>query len=268
MGDILPPVLSHPKIIDDPVPLASQCKATEPFVDVLRSKLIETRFVETLQGYHLLNDTPVKEAVWETINASVVKNVCNIDSIGNGNHLSGRDMVIDGHGISNKTSCVKNGVVSLSSYRLTNVCNIKNHGDIFTIVAEIERRDESFEYYSILLREIKEDHLVYQWVVIPKNHPIFVMDPSSWAKKFSKRGKCTGWTSRYASIHFSMSSQLWFKFRIKEIREFIVQQVSISRSQMGCLSYKSLLRRNTTHRQVQGSLVRLIGSYTAPHNQD
>jgi hypothetical protein len=107
-----------------------------------------------IKGYHLVNETPIKETRWEDINVSIVSPYCEISDVAKGNHKSGKDHSCIGFGISNKSATVsKKGIVNVSSYRLTSVCSNKKPGDIRRIRAEIAKRDSSYSYYSLLIRD-------------------------------------------------------------------------------------------------------------------
>ena len=84
---------------------------------------ILTRAKTEIKGYHLLNESPIKESRWEDINVAILSPFCRITDVAKGDHTSGKDIVCNGHGISNKSAMVsKKGIVSISSYRLTKVC--------------------------------------------------------------------------------------------------------------------------------------------------
>ena len=173
----------------------------------------------------MINKAPIKESVWEEINCGIVKNVCLITDCANGNHASGKDNKFDNINYSNKSTKVEGNNISISSYRLTSVCNDANNGNPAEIIKEIKKRDSSFDYYSILIRKEKEKELIeYMWYIIPKDYYVFKTD--SLIPKIGKKGKKTnlfvGWESKYSDITFSMSSQLWYKFNIKDIEKYKV----------------------------------------------
>ena len=120
-------------------------------------------FTLCVKGYHMLNTDPIKEAVWESINAVVFKySGIQIISQACGSHSSGSDIETDAGKFSNKSAkyegkCSK---FAISSYRLTAVTNAENVGSLEEIFKEINER-KNFEYYSVILREELER--------IPKN---------------------------------------------------------------------------------------------------
>lgn len=128
-----------------------------------------------IKGYHLVNETPIKETRWEDINESIVSPYCEISDVAKGNHKSGKDHSCMGFGISNKSTTVsKKGIVNVSSYRLSSVCSDKKPGDIKCIKSEIAKRDSSYSYYSLLIRdESSPDVLVYKWYMVPKTCSVF-----------------------------------------------------------------------------------------------
>ena len=197
--------------------------------DVKQFKQLQKEFSREIYGYHLLNDYPIKESTWEVINKNIVGKKFKID-YEHGHHGSGMDMKMGEIFVSNKSAKIqKNGHISLSSYRLTTVTNPKHPNTPESIIAEIEKRDCSFDYYAILLRSETDEHIMYYWCMIPKTHVIFDVSNQTLHKKTNKRGKMTGWTSEHASISFSMSSQLWFHFNLKDIQEYILHTCQVSR---------------------------------------
>lgn len=70
------------------------------------------------------------------------------------------------------------------------------------------------------------------WYIIPKDYYVFKTD--SLIPKIGKKGKKTnlivGWESKYSDITFSMSSQLWYKFNIKDIEKYKVCSTEIDNS--------------------------------------
>ena len=189
-------------------------------------KKLQNPFEKTLNGYHMINKAPIKESVWEEINCLIVKNVFSIADQANGNHVSGKDNRFDNIDVSNKSTKINGNNVSISSYRLTSVCNDKNIGNPQVILNKIEKKDESFEYYSILIRSEKnnDEKITYTWYIIPKDCYIFkiVNLTPKLGKNGKKKGEVVGWQSKYCDITFSMSSQLWYKFNIECIEKYKV----------------------------------------------
>lgn len=196
-------------------------------------KNLNSQFASVITGYHMVNTMPIKESVWEEINCDIVRGVFSIADKANGNHISGKDMKFDNLNISNKSAKTEGNNISISSYRLTTVCNDKNIGDENTIIEEIKKRDKSFEYYSLLLRTEKEKSIIeYKWYIIPKNCYVFNIDKlePKYGKVGSKKGEIVGWQSKYCDITFSMSSQLWYKFDIKHIEKYEICNTTIDNS--------------------------------------
>jgi hypothetical protein len=199
-----------------------------------RNPKITKNFENEIKGYHLMNKTPLKESLWEDINTNIVKEFCVISDEANGNHLPGKDNKYNNWNISNKTCKLgKNGKVSISSYRLSSVCNNKSPSTKEKIVEEIHKRDSNFDYYSILIREEDENDknkMTYMWCVIPKNYYIFNVETQEFTPKMGKQkrsqGQNVGWTGKYFDINFSMSSQLWYHFQFDDIKQFVLAKVT------------------------------------------
>tara|TARA_Y100000816_G_scaffold221973_1_gene167006 strand:- start:531 stop:1286 length:756 start_codon:yes stop_codon:yes gene_type:complete len=196
-------------------------------------KNLQKKFNEVIGGYHLINKTAIKEAVWEEINCDIVSSVCSITDEANGNHTSGKDNRFDNMNVSNKSTKTDGNMVTVSSYRLTSVCSDKNNGNSQEIINEIEKRDSSFDYYSILIRNEKENSIIeYMWYIIPKDYYIFKVNSFTpkYGKIGKKKGEVIGWESKYCNITFSMSSQLWYNFNIKDIKKYKVCHTEIDNS--------------------------------------
>ena len=96
---------------------------------VMKSYYICKEFKNNIKGYHYINNSPIKEAIWENINVDIVKDKCSVGDFANGNHKSGKDNKFNNWNISNKTCKFdEKGKTSVSSYRLTSVCSNRNKG--------------------------------------------------------------------------------------------------------------------------------------------
>ena len=204
---------------------------------------LSQEFKDHIEGYHLINDTPIKCHVWEEFNNSIVDEFTPVSDSANGNHLSGRDAFWKGKGISQKSIKIDNNTTnsfSLSSYRLTKVCSNKNVGDPNIILKEINKRDESFDYYSILLRKEFDNKIKYYWAFIPKKSCVFNINKTiihKLGKRGNKKGSITGWESKhtdtesYFDITFSMSSHLWFKnISLTKIKKYILCEYTYTKT--------------------------------------
>ncbi len=198
-------------------------------------------FSKCVKGYHLVNDDPIKESPWEDINAIVLNaSGCSVNSKSNGSHQSGGDLSCSLGEFSNKSTQYESGNKSfkISSYRLTTVCSDKTPGNIEDIIAEINIR-KNFTFYSIIVRQDTETHILYEWYLIPSDFP--ALNPASykWHAKLGKKGKnkdaITGWETNELngssmSITFSMSSQLWIHLSITDdMKKFIIGSCCVNR---------------------------------------
>jgi len=203
-------------------------------------KNIDTHFKKCVNGYHLINSSPINETIWEDINAVIFSSLgINIYSKSNGSHSSGMDINCSLGRISNKSAKYSNNKKSFdtSSYRLTTVCSEKNCGTPIEIINEIKKR-KNFDYYSFIIRhETNNEHISYDWLLIPSNYIIFDPSEYTWEPTIGKRGKNkdakVGWNTNKIngskmSITFSMSSQLWIHIEMtEEIKKFIVASATV-----------------------------------------
>ena len=199
----------------------------------IKYRSLQPQFTSVIKGYHMINTTPIKESVWEEINCDIVRDRCIIADQANGNHTSGKDNRFDNINISNKSTKQNGDTINISSYRLSSVCSDKNNGSSQDILNEIEKRDKSFDYYSILIRDEKENsNIIYKWYIIPKDCHLFKIDSLTpkLGKIGKKKDKVVGWKSKYCSITFSMSSQLWFHFNIEDIQKYKICQTEVDNS--------------------------------------
>jgi hypothetical protein len=213
-------------------------------IDSIDKLLLQKNFETCLQGYHNINSCPLKEAMWEEVNIDIFESLgISINNKSNGSHLSGMDIDCSIGKISNKSAKYinnKSNYITISSYRLTSVCDVKECGEPIKIIEEINKR-KNFDYYSCILRKdfIKKDidiiEYKYEWLLIPSSYK--VLDPSNyeWNPTYSKKNptKQTGWETNIIegskmNITFSTSSQLWIKIKItEEIKKFIIASVDI-----------------------------------------
>ena len=194
----------------------------------LKSPQITENFINEITGFHLIHNNPITESTWEYINTNIIKSTYKLTYYANGQHLSGKDLTFNNWNISNKTCKCKNNNISVSSYRLTKVCDIKNYGISQNIINEINNRNKSFEYYSILLRKELNNTITYYWCIVPEDYYIFNINKYNLIYKYNKQNKVIGWQSKYYTIIFSMSSQLWFNFKFNDIKKYIVQSIDIN----------------------------------------
>lgn len=200
---------------------------------VLKSNTVKKCFMNELRGFHLINTCAIKESFWEEINRNIVRDKCVVNDIADGNHKSGKDMRFNDWNISNKTCKLEKNNINISSYRLSSVCNNKEIGTKEHIMEEIEKRDNSFEYYSILIRDEHKDknQITYHWCIIPKTFFVFDLNNQSFVPKIGvkgkSKGKVAGWKGEYFDITFSMSSQLWFHMKFNHIKKYIIHSIII-----------------------------------------
>ena len=203
-------------------------------------------FTKCVTGYHLINNDPIKEAVWEDINRIVLEHSgYPVQSQSCGSHAPGADLTCSLGRFSNKSTKWASGKTStkkdsfdISSYRLTSVCSDKTPGDVETILGEIQRR-KNFEYYSIIVREEFGEDIKYDWYLLPSDYPAVNPESYEWKQKIGKQGKnkdsVVGWETNvvdgsHMSITFSMSSQLWMNIQVtEEMKQFVVGTCSVKK---------------------------------------
>jgi hypothetical protein len=220
------------KVVNTTNPRVIESSVRENLLDILRCDAITSAFNSEIRGYHSINRTPIKESVWEDFNYNIVSKVCDVTNEANGNHLSGADMCFNGQGISMKSAKIeKDNSIKISSYRLTKVCSDRTPGNIDEIMGEINNRDQSYNYYSILFRKENNGIIKYYWCLIDKTCSIFKMNKENIIAKIGKRGRNkdqqVGWSSTNFAINFSMSSQLWYNLNIEDIHDYIIAEIEI-----------------------------------------
>jgi hypothetical protein len=243
---------TSPKKIEMEIVPSSNCK-TNCYCKLSRMSVVLNEvtkvslgenFKKCVQGYHLINSEPLKEAVWEAVNAQVfVASGISVESKSSGSHSPGSDITCAIGNISNKSAKYdgkKQESFSVSSYRLTAVCSGTNCGTPAAIIAEIEKR-KNFQYYSIIVREELESTYNYHWYLIPSDHPSLSPHTYEWVPMIGKRGvnkgKQVGWETNTVngsnmSVSFSMSSQLWINVAVtEELKQYIVGTVTTTQKQ-------------------------------------
>jgi hypothetical protein len=150
---------------------------------------LEKHFIKSVNGYHMLNDAPIKEAFWEEINSEILEEAgYTINKKSGGSHKSGIDIDSSLGGFSNKSTMYSKNRASfkVSSYRLTMVCSNKNSGMIDEIITEINSR-KNFDSYSIIVREQIGKTSIYDWYIIPNDYE--ALNPASYTWTPLKGGK-------------------------------------------------------------------------------
>jgi len=214
---------------------------TKYIIDDMIKQQFMLNFKKCVKGYHLLNASPINETIWETINSEILeKSGCKVLNISNGSHSSGRDIICDIGGLSNKSAKYNKSKneFSISSYRLTTVCSNKDCGTVEKIINEINSR-KNYDYYSFIVRNEQDDDIEYDWYIIPSNHPSFMPETYKWEPMFGQRGKKIGeqigWKTNEIngskmSITFSMSSQLWLSITVTDdLKAFIMSSCKVNK---------------------------------------
>lgn len=222
---------------------SSLINAKEDLNDMLK-KQFSLNFNKCVKGYHLINASPINETIWETINSEILeKSGCKVLNISNGSHTSGRDIICDLGGLSNKSAkydkSKKNpkSKFSISSFRLTTVCSDKDCGNIEKIINEINSK-KNYDYYSLMVRNENKDEIEYDWYLIPSDHPSFNPESYKWSPMYGQIGKKKdeqiGWKTNEVngskmSISFVLSSQLWLSIAVTDdLRKFIVSSCKVN----------------------------------------
>jgi len=209
-------------------------------MDEVNKELINENFTKCVRGYHLINNSPIKEAVWEDINSTVfVRSGIEVFSKSDGSHLSGMDINSALGRISNKSAKYSSGKThfDISSYRLTTVCSENSCGSVEEIVEEINGR-KNFDFYSIIIRKEEQPNTIeYDWLLIPSTHPVLSPASYEWSPSIGKRGKKkdsqVGWHTNTINgcsmkIEFAMSSQLWMMIEMtEELKQYIIATVTV-----------------------------------------
>ena len=212
-------------------------------MDQVNKELITQNFTKCVRGYHLINNSPIKEAVWEDINSTVFgRSGIEVFSKSDGSHLSGMDINSALGRISNKSAKYSSGKThfDISSYRLTTVCSENSCGSAEEIVAEINAR-KNFDFYSIIIRKeettSQPNSIEYDGLLIPSTHPVLSPASYDWTPSIGKRGKKkdsqVGWHTNTINgcsmkIEFAMSSQLWMMIEMTaELKQYIIASVTV-----------------------------------------
>jgi len=234
----------QPILITDYVP-----EAEEKVPLLLVHSQYAANFVKIVTGYHYLNADPINETVWETINCQVlVYSGCTVQNSSSGSHSSGRDIICELGGISNKSAkySKQQTEFAISSYRLTTVCSEKDCGTVEAIIAQINSR-KNYDYYSFIVRNETADAIKYDWYMIPSDEPVLSPECYEWEPMIGQRGKNigeqVGWKTNDLNgskmrITFSMSSQLWITIKATpELKKYIVSSCTVNNKTKTELDY-------------------------------
>lgn len=210
-----------------------------------KNKTILDNFTTYIIGYHMINKEPIKEAIWENINLSIIQSIFNITYNASGSHKSGIDLIYNNWKISNKTGKIeKNNIIKISSYRLSSITSSQSINTIENIKNEITKRNNSYNYYSLLLRKDCNNYIEYFWYIIPKDYYIYNHINTEIKPKYDKNNKQSGWKSKYFEIQFSMSSQLWFNFTFDDIQKYLITSIIVYKKNCNIISYNKIYNDN------------------------
>ncbi len=216
-------------------------------------------FNKCVSGYHIVNDTPIKESVWESINMQILEASGCKPSASPGSHRSGMDLSCSFGRLSNTTSVYRKGdsIFPLSSYRLTSVCSLGQPGAISDVLKEIDQRS-AFDFHSVLVRNQTAEQLYYDWYLLPRHYGGLNPHQYIWSYTIGKRGahagKVIGWESNVVngssmSIRFNMSSQLWTQLSVtSDLKQFRIASCVVNRHRrMSYIELNDRLRETCQH---------------------
>jgi len=141
--------------------------------------------------------------------------------------------------ISAKAGQIKNGIISISSYRLTTFNNLKEKLKFIRI------QHDNLDFYLICVREMKESNITYYVIKAKANKlaPEWLTDERNWISTRSGH-ELKDNLSFGARIVFKMSNQLWYSIPINYFSSNeILFKVSIPRSSLGSGLIEFLKRR-------------------------
>jgi hypothetical protein len=206
-------------------------------------------FNKCVSGYHIVNDIPIKESVWESINMQILEASDCKPETSPGSHRSGMDLSCSFGRLSNTSSVYnKEGAAfPLSSYRLTSICSLGQPGAIADVLKEIDQRSQ-FDFHSVLVRNQTFEQMYYDWYLIPRFYGGLNPHQYIWSYSIGQRGRYAGqvigWETNVVngssmSIRFNMSSQLWTKFHVTpEMKQYRIASCVVNRHRR--LSYIEL----------------------------
>jgi hypothetical protein len=189
---------------------------------------------KTVLGYHLINDAPIKEAVWETILCSALdKSKCMYDYKA-GSHCSGQDIVLKSDtadvvntlAISCKSCKETAKSLVLSSYRLTTCKSVDD------FVNEIDNVRANFQYYGVISRVEKDTTITYNIYLIPAK--LIKASEKVWNVKYKRTTKTSQENAAISqwdtvpvngvqlSIKAAMSNQLWITLDKEQFAQYCV----------------------------------------------
>lgn len=197
--------------------------------------------VKTIKGYHLINTSPIKEAVWETILCSALDSIGAKYEYSNGSHQSGVDIVLDTGSISCKSCKETRTSLSLSSYRMTTCKTIEE------FVKEIDVVRANFSHYALISRIEAIDDITYNIYLIPSS--LIKAGDKQWTIKHKRVDVNTisQWdTIKTDGVQFSikaaMSNQLWINLDKDIFKTYLLcRTIVVPRKKM--IDYCSLFDR-------------------------
>ena len=148
-----------------------------------------------------------------------------------GSHKKGGDISTDDETYSIKSAQLKNGKMSISSFRLT-----RFKDNLPEMMYFIDNDGKNFDKYFVLARNESDTSINYSFYIIPSN-TISALS-MKWTETKDKEGKVTGWQTINnddikLKIVKSMSSQLWIEIKTDYIKEYLSFEISKNISELG-----------------------------------
>jgi hypothetical protein len=192
------------------------------------SMQFQTALTKTIHGFHLINDMPIKESVWEKVLSTALSHA-NIEHTWKvGGHQSGKDITISKHAISCKSCRETENHFKVSSYRMTK-CNT-----IDAFIDEIDFKRANFDYYAIISRIETDSQYIYTVYAIPAD--LVKAKNMDWRENNNKKTNIvSSWETDFKNgikmgIYKSMSNQLWITLCKEEFKQYIIlDNVIVSR---------------------------------------
>jgi hypothetical protein len=142
----------------------------------------------------------------------------------NGSHKKGCDISAD-ENFSVKSAKLKNGKISISSFRLT-----RYGDDLGSMINFIDNDGKNFDKYLVLSRNEDEDSEVrYRLYILPSD--FFKASDLDWKETTNRKNEVSGWNTINNNNNIklkivkSMSNQLWIEIKEESIKDNMIFEI-------------------------------------------
>ncbi|HEY4474472.1 MAG TPA: hypothetical protein VJC06_00925 [Candidatus Paceibacterota bacterium] len=176
-----------------------------------------------------INSTSWEELIWATLVFLYGEEKIDWDSQ---SHEKSVDIKANINGkvfkISAKSGSIKNGALTISSYRLTTFNNLADK------LRFIKNQHENLDFYLTCSKTMQKEKIIYTIIKIKPNKlaPDWMTKEKNWTKTKTGYQLKPGFDFK-AKIVTKMSNQLWYTIPVSYVKDGILKEVEILKKNLG-----------------------------------